>query len=175
MALFDSPFGVVVLVRRPFTVAVERILLARPLHLDHDLFAVGVDLVIVAVGLPAVGNHLQAHRVANGDHVDGHLAVFIALKLQRALVLIPFHGMEDDSGVGDGLTIGRPQYRDFDGGGCRRRGVFAPVTLIRTRHKATENPPSNSTTLEILRENEPMAESIDDFIRVAGVHSRRNI
>src|ERR1700738_3483171 len=96
-------------------IAIERILLTRPLHLDHDLFAVAVDLVIVAIGLPAVGNHLQANRVANRDHVDCDLAVLIALEFEGALVLIPLHGVEDDRGIGDGLTIGRPEDRDFDG------------------------------------------------------------
>src|ERR1700733_1665100 len=66
-------------------IAIERILLTRPLHLDHDLFAVSVDLVIVAVGLPTIGNHLQTNRVPNGDHVDRYLAVFIALELQCPL------------------------------------------------------------------------------------------
>src|ERR1700728_4556486 len=87
-------------------VAVERILLARPLHLDHNLFAVGVDFVIVAKGLPAVCDDLQTHGVAYRDHVDGDHAVFVTLQFERSLVLIAFHGMENDSGVGDGLTVG---------------------------------------------------------------------
>src|SRR3984957_14922229 len=41
---------------RPLAIAIKRILLARPFHLDHDLFAVAVDLVILAIGLPAVSN-----------------------------------------------------------------------------------------------------------------------
>src|ERR1700728_1990431 len=60
----------------PFCVAVERILLARPLHLDYDLFAVSVDFVIVAKGLPAVCNDLQTDGVAYGDHVNRDHAVF---------------------------------------------------------------------------------------------------
>src|SRR6202012_938579 len=107
----------------------------RPLHLDHNLFAVGVDLVVVAVGLPTVGNSLQPNRVANGDYVDRHLAVFIALEFERSLVLIPFHGVEDDRGVGDGLAVGRAENRDLDGGGSRRGSVFAPSTLIRSGTK----------------------------------------
>src|SRR5271165_4885606 len=93
--------------RCPFSVAVKRILLGWPFHLDHDLFAVGVDLVIVAKGLPTVCNDLQTYRVADGNHVNGDFAVFVTLKLQRSLVLIALHGMEDDRGVGDGLTVGR--------------------------------------------------------------------
>src|SRR5580704_16152790 len=73
---------------RTVAIAVQRILLTRPFHLDHNLFAVGIDLVIVAVRLPTIGNHLQANRITNGDYVDRHLAVFIALELQRSLVLI---------------------------------------------------------------------------------------
>src|ERR1700737_771658 len=37
---------------RAMAIAIERILLTRPLHLDHNFFAVAIDLVIVAVGLP---------------------------------------------------------------------------------------------------------------------------
>src|ERR1700733_1297616 len=117
--------------RSGVAIAIERILLTRPLHLDHNLFAVTVDLVIVAVGLPTIGNHLQTHCVPNGDHVDRYLAVFIALELQRSLILISFHGVDNDCGVGDGLAIGGPEDRDFNGGGGRRRRVFAPVPLIR--------------------------------------------
>src|ERR1700739_311047 len=43
---------------RAVAIAIERILLTRSLHLDHNLFAVAVDFVIVAVSLPTVGNHL---------------------------------------------------------------------------------------------------------------------
>src|SRR5579859_527265 len=111
--------------------AVERVLLTRPLHLHHDLFAIRVDLVVIAVGFPAVSDHLQAHRVTNGDYVDGDLALFIALEFQGAFVLVPFHRVEDDSGVGDRLTVGRPQDDDLDGGGRWRRGIFAPRTLSR--------------------------------------------
>src|SRR5580658_2455185 len=119
--------------RSSFSVAVKRILLGWPLHLDHDLFAVGVDLVIVAKGLPAVCNYLQTHSVPYGNHVNGDHAVFVALKLERALVLIALHRMEDDGGVGDGLPVGRAQYGDFDGRGRWWRGIFASVMLIRTQ------------------------------------------
>src|ERR1700722_16475710 len=119
--------------RSALSVAVQRILLGRPLHLDHDLFAVSVDLVIVAKSLPTVGNYLQTHCVADGDHVNGDVAVLVALKLQRAFVLVSLHGMEDDSGVRDGLPVGRAQYGDFDGRGRWRRGVFTSITLIRTQ------------------------------------------
>src|ERR1700722_18376536 len=37
---------------RPLAIAIKRILLARPFHLDHDLFAVAIDLVVLAVGDP---------------------------------------------------------------------------------------------------------------------------
>src|SRR5277367_591873 len=119
--------------RSPFSVAVKRILLGWTLHLDHDFFAVGVDLVIVAKGLPAVCNYLQTNRVAYGNHVNGDHAIFVAFKLERTLVLIALHGMENDSGIGDGFTIRRAQYGDFDGRGRWRRGVFAPIMLIRTQ------------------------------------------
>src|SRR5882757_7665075 len=116
---------------RGVAIAIERILLTWPLHLDHDLFAVRVDLVIIAIGFPAVGNHLQAHRVPNGDYVDRDLAVFVALEFQSAFVLVPFHGVEDHRGVGDGFAVSRPEDGDFDGGGGWRGGVFASVPLIR--------------------------------------------
>src|SRR5580698_3708416 len=85
--------------RRSLTVAIQRILLARPFHLDYDLFAVAVDLVILAIRLPAIGNHLQTHSIADGDYVDRHLAVFVTFKLQCALVPIALHGMEDHSRI----------------------------------------------------------------------------
>src|SRR5271156_5892922 len=91
--------------RSSFSVAVKRILLGWTLHLDHNLFAVGVDLVIIAKCLPAVCNYLQTHSVPYGNHVNGDHAVFVALKLERPLVLIALHGMEDDSSVGNGLTV----------------------------------------------------------------------
>ena len=52
-------------------------------------------------------------------------------ELQRALVPIALHGKEDHSGIGDRLTISRAQHRDLDGGGCRRRSVFAAAMLSR--------------------------------------------
>ena len=78
-------------------------------------------------------NDLQTHGVADGNHVNGDVAVLVALKLQRPLVLVSLHGVEDDGGVRDGLPVGRAQYGDFDGRGRRRRGVFASITLIRTQ------------------------------------------
>src|ERR1700679_1973104 len=86
---------------RTFAVAIKRILLARPLHLDHDFFTVAVDLVVLAVGLPAVGNHLQTHGIANGDNVDCDLAVLITFELKCALVPIALHGVEDHRSVGE--------------------------------------------------------------------------
>src|ERR1700749_4731324 len=53
--------------RGPFAVAVERVLFARTLHFDDDLFALRIDLVVLAEGLPAIGNHLQPHHVADWD------------------------------------------------------------------------------------------------------------
>ncbi len=65
-------------------------------------------------------------------------------------------------------------HRDFDGGGGRRGRVFAPIMLIRQGgDKGSGKPASNSTTLEILRQNgTPMAGSIDDFPNLVDLWAR---
>src|SRR5271154_4724159 len=48
-------------------VVVGRVLRLRAFHPHRDFLAIGVDLVILAKGLEAISDDLEAHGVADGD------------------------------------------------------------------------------------------------------------
>src|SRR3974390_1927020 len=94
-------------------VAVNGVLLPGPLHTNlHRDFRL-VDFEVSTVGLKALGDDLQADRIADRNHVDDGFAVLVGLQLHDALVVVALDGMEDDGSMLDRFAVGVSNDRNL--------------------------------------------------------------
>jgi hypothetical protein len=70
-------------------------------------------------------NHLEPHRIANGDDINDGLAVLIGLEFHVALVFIACHGMKHDCSILDRLAVEVFGDGHFNTAGWGRSLVFA--------------------------------------------------
>lgn len=100
-----------------------------------------IDFVVIAEGLEAVGDHLQANRVADGNDVEVDLAVFVGLEFHRPLVFVTLDGMKDDMSILDGFATVGFQDGDLNARSRWRSLVFAPaagVIVLGTNQRACD-------------------------------------